>query len=233
MFRNLLNLFYPPSCLICENKIINVVNYPVCSDCSKKIKPVPEPICQICGQPTLQTICYQCKDSPPFFTKARAFGIYEGVLKKSIHFFKYRKKKRLSRFLSNLLWEFLIHNPDWMAMDFLVPVPLNKLRLKERGYNQSEILSRELSQLSKIKLSADNLRRKGLLSSQVKSSRKERTKNVADSFYLNEPKRFYNKKILLIDDVFTTGSTVDTCSRVLKEAGAEEVLVLTVARVCI
>jgi len=231
MFINILNLLFPSHCNICNKKMAQDID-PICLDCFKKIKAVPEPICQICGQPSFQTICYQCEKSKPLFTQARAAGIYEGVLKKSIHLFKYQNKRNLSRTLSDLLLRFLVKNLDWLVVDFLVPVPLNKLRLRERGYNQSEFLARELSRLLKIKLSSGNLRRKGISSPQVKSGRKERGKNVAGSFYLNKPKIFYNKKILLIDDVFTTGSTANACAQILKEAEVREILVLAVACTC-
>ena len=155
--------------------------------------------------------------------------MYEGILKKAIHLFKYKKKTGLARPLSGLLLEFLKDNPLWAKTDYLVPVPLTRRRRRERGFNQAEYLARRLMRPLNIKLSADNLKRKGLSLSQSKAGREERYKNVAGAFYLERPEIFRDKKILLIDDVFTTGSTANACARVLKEGGSKEVLVLTVA----
>ncbi len=184
-------------------------------------KPLSPAICRVCGQGAFVKI---------FFSQARATGIYEGILKKLIHLFKYKKKTVLAHPLSDLLLKFLADNPLWTKVDYLVPVPLTQRRLRERGFNQAECLSRRLSRSLNIKLSVNNLKRKGSSSSQVKAGREARSKNVAGAFYLANPEIFRGRKILLIDDVFTTGSTANVCARVLKEGGSKEVLVLTVAR---
>ena len=152
------------------------------------------------------------------------------MLKDCIHLFKFKNKTAFSRPLSELLLRFLVRNPDWLGVDFLVPVPLNRARLQERGFNQSEILARNLARRLDIKVCSNNLKRKGMVSSQTKSGREKRSQNVALAFYLDRGEIFRNKKVLLIDDVFTTGSTVNACAKVLREAGAKDILVLTVAR---
>ena len=220
MFDDLLNLLFPLYCLTCEKKV-KPSDYPVCPDCLAMIKPLSPAICRVGGRDTLAKV---------FFSQARATGIYEGILRKSIHLFKYKKKTSLARPLSDLLLEFLKDNPLWSKVDYLVPVPLTRRRLRERGFNQAEYLARHLMRPLNIKLSVDNLKRKGSSSSQIKAGRAERHKNVAGAFYLDRPEIFHNKKILLIDDVFTTGSTANACARVLKDGGSKEILVLTVAR---
>lgn len=196
------------------------------------VKPLSPAICRVCGQGALGVICPQCSRTKNFFSQARATGIYEGILKKLIHLFKYKKKTSLARPLSDLLLGFLEGNPLWIKVDYLLPVPLTQRRLRERGFNQAEYLARRLAMALNIKLSVNNLKRKGSPSSQVKAGREERNKNVAGAFYLAKPEIFRDRKILLIDDVFTTGSTANACAKVLKEGGSKEVLVLTVARAC-
>ncbi|MEA3369414.1 MAG: ComF family protein [Candidatus Ratteibacteria bacterium] len=220
MLSTLLNLLFPSYCLICEKKV-KQSDYPVCQDCLAMIKPLSPAICRVGGPAALAKI---------FFFQARAAGIYEGILKKMIHLFKYKKKTSLARPLSDLLLKFLEGNPLWIKVDYFVPVPLTQRRLRERGFNQAEYLARRLAMSLNIKLSVNNLKRKGSSSSQVKAGREERNKNVAGAFYLAKPEIFRGKKILLIDDVFTTGSTANACARVLREGGSKEVLVLTAAR---
>jgi len=231
MLNGLLNLIYPSFCTICEKKI-DQKNFPVCQNCLGKIKPIPKVICQVCGQPRFDSICPQCKERSPFFTQARATGVYEGVLKKCIQIFKYQKKTSLQRPLANLLLKFLENNPNWSEIDYFVPVPLTKMRLRERGFNQADLLARCLSKSLNIKISSNNLKRKDSFLSQIKSTRAERNKNVTGAFYVKRPEIFQDKKILLIDDVLTTTSTANACAQVLKESGSKEILVLTLARTC-
>lgn len=152
------------------------------------------------------------------------------MLRECIHHFKYRKKAYLARPLGELLIDRMREDKDLGEADFLIPVPLDGRRLREREFNQAHLLAQGVSRYFNIPISSRNLRRVRRVPPQTQLSRKEREKNVKGLFQVRKGEKYKGRKILLIDDVFTTGATVNECARVLKQAEAEEVQVLTVAR---
>jgi len=167
--------------------------------------------------------------SPPF-SMARALGKYEGALLDTIHLFKYHGKisagEALGRMMAKTSYDFLVIG-DY---SLIIPVPLHPKRLRERGFNQSLILARQISKIFSIPLDFITLRRKIRTEAQVNLSRQKRVANVRGAFEVTARNGIEGKKILLIDDVYTTGSTVKECSEILMKNGAEEVAVLTLAR---
>lgn len=161
----------------------------------------------------------------PSFEYARSYGIYDGALEEAIRLLKYHGVRRLSIPLSELLLE--LQMPE---IDVVIPVPLYKKRLKERGFNQSALIARNISKRINKPLLINSLIKIRDTLPQVGLNVNERRRNVKGAFSVRDARGIYKKNILLIDDVLTTGSTVRECSKVLKKAGAENIHVITIAR---
>ena len=160
---------------------------------------------------------------PPYFAKAESFGLFDGTLATVIHFFKFQRIKRLHRPLGEFLLDF-----DIAGIDALIPVPLSVRGLRERGFNQSLLLAKHLSERTKTPLIMDGLLKKTETVPQIGLSRNERRANLKGAFRAD--RKFPGKRLLLVDDVMTTCSTANACSKELLLAGAAEVVVLTLAR---
>jgi competence protein ComFC len=167
--------------------------------------------------------CGQCLKKKPPFSKVTNYGLYEGVLAEAINQLKFHGVKRLSKPLGRLLLSL-----DLPKIDGIVPVPLNVKRLSERGFNQSLLLARVVSKAIKVPLLIDILFKKKETPPQLGLSAKERQSNLKDAFEANGDIKVL--RLLLVDDVMTTGTTVTECSRKLLKAGAKDVVVLTLAR---
>ncbi len=160
---------------------------------------------------------------------ARAVGYYEGPLREAIHRWKYEEKSYLTSFFGEKLAERFRQYWDPQSIDLIIPVPLHSKRLRERGFNQALLLAMELSRRTRLPYSKGLLRKRIPTPPQVNLSGEEREKGVKGSFHLQRDEEIEGKSILLIDDVYTTGATVNECSKVLLKAGAERVDVLTIA----
>ncbi len=243
---NGVTLLYPKACAICNH---NASDH-FCSDCWNKIEFLKPPLCPKCGRPFASDIslsyspdhlCSECRDTKTYFDRAAAVGPYEGTLAEAIHLFKYKHKKGLGRTLGRIMIDYIISSPSFspVSLDSLsllqalivLPVPLHPGRLREREFNQSLLLAKEISKEFKIPVLMDNLRRIRWTRPQIELKGEERLINVKGAFALKNPETIEGKSILLIDDVYTTGATIRECSKVLKKAGAEKVYVFTLARV--
>jgi ComF family protein len=160
---------------------------------------------------------------------ARAVGYYEGPFREAIHRWKYEEKSFLTSFFGEKLTEGFRRYWDPDSIDLLIPVPLHPKRLRGRGFNQALLLVKELSRRTRIPYSKRLLRKRIPTPPQVNLSGKEREKGVRGSFQIQREEEIGGKSILLVDDVYTTGATVNECSKVLLKAGAERVDVLTLA----
>jgi ComF family protein len=168
-------------------------------------------------------VCGQCLKKSPPFSKAIIYGLYEGVLAEAINQLKFNGLKRLSKPLGKLLLSL-----DLPAMDGVVPIPLDIKRIRERGFNQSLLIARVISKMMKVPLLMDILLKKRATHPQIGLSAKERLSNLKNSFEVKG--NIKGLRLLLVDDVMTTGATVTECSKVLMKAGAKEVNVLALAR---
>ncbi len=160
---------------------------------------------------------------PLFFSKTMSFGLYKDTLSEAINLFKFQGIKRLYRPLANLLLDF-----DMSGVEAVVPVPLSIRGLRSRGFNQSLLLAKTVSDKKKIPLVIDGLLKKADTPPQIGLSAKERAKNLRGAFIAT--RQFSGRRVMLVDDVMTTGATANECSRQLIKAGASEVVVLTLAR---
>ncbi|MBT9132394.1 ComF family protein [candidate division NPL-UPA2 bacterium Unc8] len=231
LLNGLSDLIFPFSCAVCHKGLeVRLGRQYLCAECLGKIRLIiKEDICSCCGKKSAISPCMSCKEKKHYFKKARSAGIYDGVLKECIHLLKYNKKTYLARPLGKFLIDLACYKQDLSKAELLVPVPLDKRRYRERGFNQAQLLAAVVSKEIGIPIST-SLHRTRNAPSQTQLSHQERLKNVKGLFKVARNNGVINKNILLIDDVFTTGATADECARALLTAGAQGVNVLTVAR---
>ena len=230
MLKKLLDLILPPLCPLCKKPVVN--EHSLCADCFKKLEFIGEPCCHICGRPFSFDVlgdrtCAQCLATPPLFTQAKSVAIYDDISKKLILAFKHGASLDLLPLLSKLM---LLRGQSLVEQaDLIIPVPLHRFRLLKRKYNQSALLAKHIAKHSQKTCAPDGLKRIRSTPTQGKLSPTERKKNVANAFRINPRLAVKDKTVLLIDDVLTTGATANECSRILIEAGAKQVLLLTFA----
>lgn len=190
--------------------------------------------CEVCKKENKESMCPQCFSRIKFmkpYLGIHSVSVYEGVLRTAIHRFKFKKRKRLSQPLGVLLVNYL-GNGQTVKMDeidVIVPVPLHKKRLRERGFNQVELLGESISKYYEVPTIAA-LERTRDTDLQFGLPREQRFKNVRAAFKISDSKAVYNKRVLLLDDIYTTGATIAECSIVLKRGGAKRVEILTLSR---
>ncbi|MCU0614249.1 MAG: ComF family protein [Desulfobacterales bacterium] len=235
-FGAIIDIIYPRTCLSC-NKALgeNPVDEIICRKCWNSIRLNNYPFCLKCGRHIEEAnvslnSCPACRAQNLCFDRAYSACIYEGAIKKLIHALKYSEKEHLGASLSRLLIDFIREFKLKISeIDLLIPIPLHKSRLREREFNQSEILAGYIAREFKKTLSVESLSRRHRTRPQADLSFDKRLSNVKNSFIVDKKEMIFKKNILLIDDVFTTGSTCSDAARALKEAGAKKVIVLTLA----
>lgn len=229
-----LNLVYPQYCRICERSVESRTDGYVCRKCWRKTKIFTgqEILCRKCGAylrdgfSEHETFCHRCDTD--FYDKARAVGRYEKALLVSV--LNLKREPFIPKTLENLFLK-AFFDSAFQDATRIIPVPLSKKRFAERGFNQAFLLAEILSKATKIKLDDKSLVRKANLSKhRAGMDRKSRAESVKDFFKISAPRLIENERILLIDDVFTSGATVSECAKILKESGANKVYVLTIAR---
>lgn len=229
MLKTVLDIVFPPVCLLCGERALKKGFCEGCGGLIEKER-ITSPICTVCGMPFTSSRgidhpCARCVEEPPSFSAARSAFVFEGKVLDAIHKLKYGGDTSFAAPLASLASGSIGgHSPC-----VVVPVPLHTGRLRERGFNQSLLIARELSRIISLPLIYNRLKRTRDTGQQVGLKALERKKNVSGAFTLVEPGSFKGKKVLLVDDVVTTGATLNECSKVLKRAGAE-VIALTVAR---
>lgn len=219
-----IDLIFPPLCAGCGKRGARW-----CSDCQRSIVRLPEPVCEICGISLngSMALCGDCQRSRPSFSALRSWSAFDGRIRIALHHLKYRRDIGLGEALTPQFTQFA-RGLGWFA-ELLVPVPLGQKRLKERGYNQAELIAWPFAMATAVDYAPDALQRVRDTRSQVGLSRRERRDNVRAAFRGNAA-RVHGRRILLVDDVATTGSTLSSCAEALFAAGARDVTALTVAR---
>jgi ComF family protein len=233
LFERLFQFLLPAQCPCCE-KFLEEGQTGICPDCLSQIHWIEPPFCSICGTPFLSKevknhSCGHCLTRKKYFKMARALGAYQGSLQEAIHQWKYQGKTTLTSFFGEWMTERIHLYWDPGLFDLLIPVPLYPQRLRQRGFNQVLLLVKELSRRTGIPYGKKVLQKRKATIPQVNLSGAEREKEVRGSFHTTEKETLKGKSILLVDDVYTTGATVNECSKVLLAAGAERVDVFTLA----
>lgn len=235
----LASLAVPAPCRICQETLVTASRVPVCQACLDRIPRLEEPLCACCGRffpsgvpaGVAEPLCQLCRRNVYAFDCARSFAIYERETVKAITLLKYEAVAPLGNWFAERLFELAQRTLEFASADVVVPVPLHPARQKERGFNQAELIARPLARRMGKPLRSWLLVRTRPRPDKLRLSRKERWRIVRGAYSTREGSPVDKLRVLLVDDVFTTGATLDACSRVLKQAGAASVTALTVARV--
>lgn len=204
------------------------MGFRVCSECLASIFPLTEPICEQCGLPQSKAgICRQCQDQPPSFDALRSWSAFEGPMRNILHKLKYRRDISLGDALAAPFASF-VAGLGWKP-DILIPIPLSRLRLAERGYNQAGVVARPLSMALHLPYLPQALSRERETHTQVGLTGSERKENVRGAFRAHT-ELVAGKTILLLDDVATTGATLSSAAEALRQGSAMRVLAVTLAR---
>ncbi len=233
------SILFPAPCRICQEPLTSASSIPICLECLSSFERLVEPLCQHCGRPFVsgvpaqaqQALCYVCRRGVYSFQLARSHAAYNDPMMKAITLMKYEQVTRLGNWFAARLAERVAENPEALAADVVIPVPLHPLRQRERGYNQAELIARPLAKRLGIPLRTYLLVRTKPRPAQHRLTRHERWQTVRGAFATRAGAQVDKLRVLLIDDVFTTGATLDSCSRTLLQSGAARVIGLTVARV--
>jgi ComF family protein len=236
--------FFPADCRICGSPLIQISRLPVCESCLDSVRPLAGAFCSICGE-TLSAsafvergdaLCGICQRVQPPFQKALAYGSYDGGLRDLIHLLKYQQIRPAAGVLGRMLAEVIegLETGIPEGAIAVVPVPLHARKQAQRGFNQSELIARiavkQLARPKRFQLCAGVLERRRETVSQIGLTGHQRRENVRGAFAVPNQEQMAGRQVVLVDDVFTTATTVSECARVLRRAGAAGVWVATVAR---
>lgn len=223
---------YPPRCPVCDGILYtdDVPKRPkICPECLLSISIISPPYCMKCSKPLeddLRELCQDCERKKHVFTRGVAAFSYSKAMKRSMYGFKYNNRREYGKYYSEIIWEkFGKTILSWNA-DVLVPVPLHSARLRKRGYNQAQVLAKELSVLSGIKVDENILTRVKNTKPQKELSDKERNNNIESAFQIRINDLKYNK-VILVDDIYTTGATINESAKVLLNSGVGKVYFIT------
>ena len=233
-WHRFLELIYPPSCLSCLARLPASTPLELCAACERQLHAVPPPCCPRCGRHSSITlrdndVCLTCRRTLPSFRTGAAAFEYAGALRDCIHRVKFDSHARVGRALGARLAGIAQHRLSGSHDDLIIPIPLHPTRRRDRGFNQAELLARPIGEALRLPLECRALRRVRPTDTQSRLAPDDRHANVAGAFRVEEASRVAGRRILLVDDVLTTGATADACSQALLAAGALSVDVLVLA----
>lgn len=241
ILSKLIDIIYPPRCTICQEFLLKDTQREqdrlssFCRACSADFRKITSPICTVCGTPFVSKVggdhlCEDCVRKRPFYEATRAPYLYEGSLMTAIHQFKYGAKSFIADSLGPLLAQFAKTRFKESDNFLTIPVPLHPKRLQERGFNQSLLLARHVARQLHTELDYLSLRRVRDTVPQTGLGKEERRKNVRGAFHVKAPDVVKEKVVLLVDDVSTTGNTLNECARVLRKSGCNRIFCLVLAK---
>lgn len=243
--EGLFAVLFPSDCRICGEPLLNISRLPVCLRCLGQMEPIHGKVCSVCGERVLSSYaitdsdglmqCPVCRRIDRPFDRAVAYGSYDGGLRELIHLLKYNRMRPAAAVLGRMLAETLIGLEASLEQPSVLvsPVPLFKRRYRDRGFNQAELVARDALKVlaePRWQLRADLLRRTRDTHSQIGLTSHQRRENMRGAFAVTSAAEVTGREIVLVDDVYTTGTTASECARVLRRAGASRVWVATVAR---
>jgi len=234
----LVSLFFPAGCRICDRLLTGASRVPICEECLASFVAMPKNICEICGRPLAAfagndgeaLLCPACGNKTYAFERARSLAVYDGALVQAILLLKFEQIEPLGAWFAGRLAELVNAEGSKLLADVVVPVPLHRQRERERGYNQAALLSKPLAKRLRLPHKAVLLMRTRARPDKRILTLEERWESVRGAFATRPGSQVDNLRVLLVDDVLTTGATLDACARALREAGAKSVIGLTVAR---
>jgi len=244
--ESLFSVLFPSDCRICAAPLLNISRLPVCLDCLEQIHAIRGKVCSICGERVLSTyaiddaaglrICPVCRRAERPFERSVAYGSYNGGLRELIHLLKFDGVRPAAGVLGRMLAESLaaLDSSFEQSTLLVIPVPLFKSKRHQRGFNQAELIARAglkcLAEGERMQLRSDILLRTRDTHSQIGLTSHQRRANMRGAFTVARAAEVTGRDVLLVDDVYTTGTTASECARVLRRAGAAKVWVATVAR---
>lgn len=229
MFQTILDIIYPVRCPACR-EIVLPKGDKICPSCKEKLPYIREPRCMRCSKPIEQEekeYCSDCEHKSYHYDKGYAVWAYDDVMRKSVAEFKYHGKREFAKFYAAEILRLYGDKIKSLSPDVIIPVPVHHSKLVERGYNQAELLAKGISAELEIPVLSDLLVRNKKTLPQKLLSDKERLRNLMEAFSWNEKAVMRDKapirKVLLVDDIYTTGSTIEACTNVLKSNHVTEV----------
>jgi ComF family protein len=243
--ESIFSVVFPSDCRICGDPLLNISRLPVCAECLGALVPIQGRVCSICGERVLSSYaeadddglirCPVCRRVKRPFAGAVAYGSYDGALRELVHLLKYEGVRPAAAVLGRLLAEAVTGlQPAFTEKPVLmIPVPLYNGKRHQRGFNQAELIARHALKALKgspLEIRTDILLRTRETHSQIGLTSHQRRENLRGAFAVARAQEVTGREILLVDDVYTTGTTVTECAKVLRRAGADQVWVVTVAR---
>ena len=229
VFPRLLNLIYPRRCPICD-EVVGTYGKLICDDCKKRLRPVREPLCKKCGKSLSKEeaeYCPDCSKKTHLYTRGRAALEYDTFMRKSIGRFKYQNRREYADFyVQELLCTCKSAILDWNP-DAIIPIPLHRSRRRKRGFNQAELVARGIGKKLGISVYTDFLVRTKRTKPQKELTDRERRSNLKNAFQVRK-NDVRLKRVILVDDIYTTGSTIDAAAGILLENGVENVYFLSI-----
>ena len=230
IFFHIIDILFPSFCVNCL-AVISYKDACLCGNCIEKIAEGLDNKCEICSGELFENRCIICSGRKLFFDKNIAIAGYSGIVKEVLHNYKFNKRKRLYKHISKLAVNEIIQYKD--LIDIITSVPISRKKRFDRGFNQSELVAKDVAKkINKIYSSC--LKEKHHSKIQRKLGYRDRFLNILERYEIENTKRnkkhLHGKKVLIIDDVFTTGATINECARILKSFGADRVYSLTIAR---
>ena len=234
----LASVFFPAPCSICEKLLLRANRVPICEECLASFTPIPKRACEVCGQPIESFYteaeaglrCPNCAPPRYAFRRARSLAIYEDALVSAVLILKYRQMEPLGKWFGRRLAELVQSQGAAYESDVVVPVPLHRDRLRERGFNQAALLAAPLAKTLKLPCKPTLLMRTRERPQKRVLSIEERWEAVRGAFATRPGSQVDKQRVLLVDDVLTTGATLDACARALLDSGAKSVVAVTIAR---
>lgn len=231
--EKLLNLLYPRHCPVCHD-IALPVGKRICTGCRTKLVPISEPRCFCCSKSLAdasQEYCRNCLQVSHHFERGMGIFSYSPVIQKSLYQLKYGQRQEYGIFYGEVLAFYAKEQIARWSIELLIPIPLHRKRREKRGYNQAEVLAWTLGKKLQLPVDTRSLLRKKNTKPQKELEAKERKQNMRDAFRVPDGREKFlkGKNILLVDDIYTTGATIDSAAKCLKQAGANKVYFLTVA----
>ncbi|MCQ2422980.1 MAG: ComF family protein [Lachnospiraceae bacterium] len=234
---SILEFLYPPRCPICDG--VRFSDEPVCCpSCIEQVSYVSAPYCMCCGRPIERDdreFCYDCSRKKRNYSGGVSLGAYEGALKESVLRFKFHGREEFASWYAEKLTERYEKELFRFHATLILPVPMHKRKERRRGYNQAASLAKELSERLSVPVRSDILLRTRYTEPQKNLNDVARLQNLLNAFAVEEEKLTEYKKnhsierVILVDDIYTTGSTMEACARVLKKAGVERIMPVTIA----
>lgn len=227
MIQKLLELLYPSTCIFCGK----ICQEGICPECRTKVRTIREPRCKKCGKPIRRAeeeYCYDCQKRKFHYEQGRSLWLHKAPVKESVYRFKYKNRRVYGEVYAKEMAEAFGELLRLREIDLIIPVPLHKRKLKSRGFNQAAVLARKLGELTGIPVNTELVVRRKYTTPQKEFGHNERRKNLKDAFAVTK-KQMDAAHILIIDDIYTTGSTIDSIAEVLEKSGVTKTYFLTIS----